>query len=115
MSKYPDGYAVLDKFDFERPPVGIKFLPFKPKNLSRPDKPLDFCEMLVEAQKGKGFCVGKEDFTCMGPQYWIILTVIRNLYDHTAAASRLEREKSAKFTVTLVRPAIKSHSKIPGS
>jgi uncharacterized protein (DUF169 family) len=66
MSKYPDGYAVLDKFDFERPPVGIKFLPFKPKNLSRPDKPLDFCEMLVEAQKGKAFCVGKEDFTCMG-------------------------------------------------
>jgi hypothetical protein len=49
------------------------------------------------------------------PQYWIILTVIRSLYDHTAAASRLERERSAKFTVTLVRPAIKSHSKIPGS
>jgi hypothetical protein len=48
------------------------------------------------------------------PQYWIILTVIRSLYDHTAAAGRLERERSAKFTVTLVRPAIKSHSKIPG-
>jgi uncharacterized protein (DUF169 family) len=66
MSKYPDEYAVLRKFDFERPPVGVKFLPFRLDNFDRPDKPLDFCEMLVEAQNGKAFYVGKEDFTCIG-------------------------------------------------
>jgi uncharacterized protein (DUF169 family) len=66
MSQYPDGYAVLERFDFERPPIGVKFLPFRPKDLNRPDGPLDFCEMLVEAQKGKAFFAGKEDFTCIG-------------------------------------------------
>ncbi len=67
MSKYPDRYAVLEKFDFERPPVGVKFLPVKPQRLERPGKLLDFCEMLVEAQNGKAFYVTKEDFTCVGP------------------------------------------------
>jgi uncharacterized protein (DUF169 family) len=66
MNKYPEGYAVLEKFDFQKPPVGVKFLPLKPENLDRPDTPLDFCEMLVEAQNGKAFYVGKEDFTCLG-------------------------------------------------
>ncbi len=66
MSKYPGEYAVLEKFDFERPPVGVKFSPVRPQGLNRPDKPLDFCEMLVEAQGGKAFYVTKDDFTCIG-------------------------------------------------
>jgi uncharacterized protein (DUF169 family) len=66
MSKYPAEYAVLEKFDFERPPVGVKFLPVKPEGLPRPGKQLDFCEMLVEAQNGKAFYVTKDDFTCIG-------------------------------------------------
>jgi uncharacterized protein (DUF169 family) len=66
MSKFPDGYAVLEKFDFEKLPVGVKFLPFRPANLKRPENPLDFCEMLAEAQNGKAFYAGKEDFTCLG-------------------------------------------------
>jgi len=67
MSKYPDRYAVLEKFNFERPPVGVKFLPVKPRGLERPGKLLDFCEMLVEAQNGKAFYVTEDDFTCVGP------------------------------------------------
>jgi uncharacterized protein (DUF169 family) len=59
-------YSILEKFDFERPPVGVKFSPFRPKNLKQPEKPLDFCEMLVEAQNGKAFYVTKDDFTCIG-------------------------------------------------
>ncbi|MGD0795105.1 MAG: DUF169 domain-containing protein [Dehalococcoidales bacterium] len=66
MSKYPVDYAILEKFEFERPPVGVKFLPARPKNLKRPDNPLDFCEMLVAAQNGKSFYVTKDDFTCIG-------------------------------------------------
>lgn len=66
MSKYPVEYAILEKFDFERPPVGVKYMPFRPEGLPRPDKKLDFCEMLVEAQAGKAFYVTKDDFTCIG-------------------------------------------------
>jgi uncharacterized protein (DUF169 family) len=66
MGKYPAEFAILDKFDFERPPVGVKFSPVRPKGLRRPGKLLDFCEMLVEAQQGKAFYVTKDDFTCIG-------------------------------------------------
>ena len=59
-------YSILKKFDFERPPVGVKFSPTRPRGLKKLEKPLDFCEMLVEAQKGKAFYVSAEDFTCIG-------------------------------------------------
>lgn len=67
MSKYPAEYAVLEKFDFERTPVGVKFSPTKPKGMETRGKLLDFCEMLVEAQNGHVFYAGKDDFTCIGP------------------------------------------------
>ena len=66
MSKFPKEYAVMEKFDFERPPVGVKFSPVRPKGLKKLASPLDFCEMLVEAQNGKAFYVTKDDFTCIG-------------------------------------------------
>ena len=67
MSPVPKELAVFKRFDFERSPVGVKFLSTKPKGLKRPDKQYDFCEMLVEAQQGKAFYAGKDDFTCIGP------------------------------------------------
>ena len=59
--------SVLDKLDFERKPVGVMFSTTKQAGLKRPDKVLDFCEMLVEAQEGNAFYVTKDDFTCIGP------------------------------------------------
>jgi len=67
MSPTPQDLAILDKFDFERPPVGVKFLMTRPQGLKRPGKVMDFCEMLVEAEKGNAFYVTQEDFTCIGP------------------------------------------------
>jgi len=67
MSPIPKDLAVLEKFKFERSPVGVKFLAARPKGLKKPGKQLDFCEMLVEAQQGKAFYVSKDDFTCIGP------------------------------------------------
>jgi len=67
MSPIPKDLAILDKFKFERKPVGVKFLSTRPRGLKKPDKLLDFCEMLVEAQQGKAFYVTKDDFTCIGP------------------------------------------------
>lgn len=67
MSTIPKELSILEKFDFERKPVGVKFTFTRPKGLKKPDKLMDFCEMLVEAQQGHAFYVTKDDFTCIGP------------------------------------------------
>jgi len=63
--------SIYSKFNFEKQPLGIKFLFFKPEEVDPlpSEKPLSLCEMLVEAQScrkpfylGKGYpetCVGK--------------------------------------------------------
>jgi uncharacterized protein (DUF169 family) len=58
---------VIQRFDFERAPVGVKFVNAKPEGLARPEKAMDFCEMLKAAQEGLSFYVTREDFTCIGP------------------------------------------------
>lgn len=67
MSSIQQDLSIFNKFNFERQPVGIKFLPTKPDGIKRLDKVLDFCEMLGEAQEGSPFYATKEDFTCIGP------------------------------------------------
>jgi len=67
MSSIQQDLSIFKKFNFERPPVGVKFLPNKPDGIKRLDKILDFCEMLPEAQEGNAFYVTKENFTCVGP------------------------------------------------
>jgi uncharacterized protein (DUF169 family) len=67
MSKVKDELAIFNKFDFEIPPVGVKFLAAKPKGIKKLDKILDFCEMLVESQQGKVFYAALDNFTCVGP------------------------------------------------
>ena len=59
--------SIFKKFNFERPPVGVKFLLNKPKGIKKLDKGLAFCEMLGEAQKSPPFYAVRENFTCMGP------------------------------------------------
>jgi uncharacterized protein (DUF169 family) len=60
-------YRVFDKFNFERIPVGIKFLPTRPVGIERLTKSLNFCEMTKEAQTSPPFYVQKEDFHCIEP------------------------------------------------
>ena len=67
MSSIQQDLSIFKKFDFEKKPVGIKFLPNKPDGLERLGKILDFCEMLPEAQEGNAFYVTKDNFTCVGP------------------------------------------------
>ena len=67
MSSIQQDLSVFNKFEFERQPVGVKFLPTKPDGIRRLDKILDFCEMLVETQNGSAFYVSKGNFTCVGP------------------------------------------------
>jgi uncharacterized protein (DUF169 family) len=67
MSSVRQDLSIFNKFNFEKPPVGVKFLPTKPKGIKRLNKVLDFCEMILEAQNGSPFYVAKENFTCVGP------------------------------------------------
>jgi uncharacterized protein (DUF169 family) len=59
-------YSVFDKFNFERKPVGIKFLLNKPEGIDRLDKELALCEMFKEAQERSPFYAIKENFACLG-------------------------------------------------
>ena len=44
--------AVFNQFNFERPPVGVKFLFNRPEGIERLAKDTQFCAMLKEAQLG---------------------------------------------------------------
>ena len=60
-------YSIFNRFNFERKPVGVKFLPTKPDGIERISKRLSFCEMFKETQTSKPFYVQKEDFHCIEP------------------------------------------------
>lgn len=60
-------YSIFNKLNFERKPVGIKFLPYIPEGIRRLDKSLYFCQMFKEAQTSDPFYVQKEDFHCTEP------------------------------------------------
>lgn len=67
MKPKTQDYSIFDKFNFERKPVGIKFLPYKPEGIERLNKSLYFCEMFKEAQTSHPFYVQREDFHCTEP------------------------------------------------
>jgi len=67
MSNLQKELAIFKKFDFEIPPVGVKFLVTKPEGIKKLDQILDFCEMLAEAQQGQVFYAASDNFTCVGP------------------------------------------------
>ena len=72
MASKPRDYSVLDKFGFERKPVGVKYLITRPAGVKKLEKELNFCEMLKEAQEGNAFYVGPEDWVCVGVEQMIL-------------------------------------------
>jgi uncharacterized protein (DUF169 family) len=67
MGSIQQDLSVFNKFNFERPPVGVKFSFGKPEGIKRLDKTLALCEMLREAQQSPPFYVDKDNFECVGP------------------------------------------------
>ena len=51
MNTTQQDLSIFNKFDFENPPVGVKFLFQKPEGINRLDKQLALCEMTREAQQ----------------------------------------------------------------
>jgi uncharacterized protein (DUF169 family) len=65
MSSIQQDLSVFNKFNFERPPIGVKFLFNKPEGIERLDKNLGFCEMPKEAQlRGTPFYADLENQAC---------------------------------------------------
>jgi uncharacterized protein (DUF169 family) len=57
-------YAIFNKFNFERKPVGVKYSLEKPKGIGQTTKSLALCEMFKEAQTGQPFYVTTENVQC---------------------------------------------------
>ena len=95
MSSIQKELSILDKFNFERKPVGVKFTSTKTEGIKRLDKILDFCEMLVEAQQGNAFYATKEDFTCIGP---LLLGMVEDnpIFESGRVGPKLEAFKDAR-------------------
>ena len=59
-------FSVFNRFDFERQPVGIKYLLNRPEGLPRFDKSLAMCEIFKAAQDSEPFYADKDNFACLG-------------------------------------------------
>jgi uncharacterized protein (DUF169 family) len=59
--------SVFQKFNFEKPAIGIKYLFQKPEGVPRLDRPLALCEMLPEAHRRNApFYFSKDEEDCFG-------------------------------------------------
>jgi uncharacterized protein (DUF169 family) len=56
--------AILEKFAFNVPPVGVKFLVDRPDMPERLGEKMALCEMLKKAQEGNVFFADRENHTC---------------------------------------------------
>jgi uncharacterized protein (DUF169 family) len=57
-------FAILEKFEFDIQPVGVKFLAKQPDGIERLDGNIALCEMLKRAQEGRAFIADKENHAC---------------------------------------------------
>jgi uncharacterized protein (DUF169 family) len=62
-------HAILEKFEFERQPVGVKFLAKQPDKIERLDEKMALCEMLKQAQQGAAFFADAQNHTCEAGLY----------------------------------------------
>jgi uncharacterized protein (DUF169 family) len=98
-----DDIAVLDRFDFDVQPVGVKFLAKRPDMVEPLDKKMALCEMLKQAQGGNAFFADAQNHTCEAGQYVLGQTEISEpfangefgaglkIFEEPRSASRLYR------------------------
>ena len=61
--------VILDKFEFDVQPVGVKFLVKRPDMVERLNENMALCEMLKKAQEGNAFYADQENHTCEAGLY----------------------------------------------
>jgi uncharacterized protein (DUF169 family) len=62
-------FAILEKFEFQVQPVGVKYLARLPEAIDRLDQRMALCEMLKKAQGGDVFYADAENHTCEAGPY----------------------------------------------
>ena len=83
-------FAVLEKFEFEMPPVGVKFFRKRPDGLERLATTMAFCEMLKAAQEGNAFYADAKNHTCDAGLYVLGQTEAPKQYLNGAFGSGLK-------------------------
>ena len=67
MNPLTQDLSVFKKFNFEKPPVGVKFLYRKPEGIKKLDKQMAICEMIKEAQNSEEpFYISGDEEDCFG-------------------------------------------------
>jgi uncharacterized protein (DUF169 family) len=67
MQPLKTDFSIYSKFDFEKPPIAVKYLFYKPEGIEPLGKCLALCEMLREAQeRPTPFYFTREDESCFG-------------------------------------------------
>jgi uncharacterized protein (DUF169 family) len=69
MTIEKEDLAILEKFEFDAQPVGVKFFARKPDMVPRLNEKIALCEMLKKAQEGNAFYVDKKNHTCEAGLY----------------------------------------------
>lgn len=64
MTLSKEQLSILNRFDFDVPPVGVKFQAERPDTVERLDENMAFCEMLKKAQQGHAFFADAQNHTC---------------------------------------------------
>ena len=69
MAFAKEDYAILENFDFDIQPVGVKYLVRPPQEIGRLDRRMTLCEMLKRAQEGESFYADAKNHTCQAGPY----------------------------------------------
>jgi uncharacterized protein (DUF169 family) len=96
MSPTKIDWRILDKFEFETAPVGIKFGTKPPRSIDRLDKTLALCEMLKAAFDGKSFYAEAANQTCDAGMYVLGATELKEQYGGGAFGAEMEIFQDAR-------------------
>jgi uncharacterized protein (DUF169 family) len=80
MKLTQEDFAILEKFEFNIQPVGIKYLVKPPEKINRVDQKVPLCEMLKIAQGGEPFYADAQNHTCSAGLYVLGQTDIEEQY-----------------------------------
>ena len=106
--------SVFNKFNFEYPPVGIKYLLNKPEGIEQLDKNIALCEMLKEAQQRKTtFYITKENEECNGKDV-LGMTAEKQLFARSGQvgyrAGQFQEPRANMLLVTRQNPTLSKGS-----
>jgi uncharacterized protein (DUF169 family) len=80
MTPTKNDWGILDKFKFEAPPVGVKYLTKPLRSTPRLDKKLSLCEMLKSAFEGNSFHAAAKNHACDAGLYVLGQTELAKQY-----------------------------------